>query len=281
MTSTKRTVLITGCSDGGLGAAIAVAFHNAGLHVYATARTPSKMKYLDSLGIQTLQLDVLDDASIAACVKKVPQLDILINNAGASYPMPFSDISIPEAKKLFDLNVWSYLAVTQAFLPLLIQSKGTVLNQTSLASVITVPFQSTYNASKAAIAMFSDHQRLELAPFGITVIDLKTGTVKSNIVNNLSDWGSPLPEGSLYEPARDVVEAFMGGEKFQKDADPAEPYAEWVVKNVLKKRPSHVLWYGGFYLWLTRLSLFLPVGALDGTIKKITGLDIVEKRLLK
>jgi len=124
MSSSKRTVLITGCSDGGLGAALAIAFHKAGLHVYATARNPSKMKQLQSLGIKTLTVDVLSDSSIASCVGQISSLDILVYNAGGAYTMPESAISLLEAKKFFDLNVWSYLAMTQAFLPLLLKSKA-------------------------------------------------------------------------------------------------------------------------------------------------------------
>src|ERR1700712_3541828 len=122
MSDSKRKVLITGCSDGGLGAALAIAFHDAGLHVYATARNPAKLAEVTSHGIETLTLDVLSDDSIAACVSKLTDLDILVNNAGAAYSMPVSDLSIPESKKLFDLNVWSHIAVTQAFLPLLLKS---------------------------------------------------------------------------------------------------------------------------------------------------------------
>lgn len=82
MSPSKRTVLITGCSDGGLGAALALAFHEAGLHVYATARNPSKMSQLAALGMETLTLDILSDSSIAACRSKLSSLDILVNNAG-------------------------------------------------------------------------------------------------------------------------------------------------------------------------------------------------------
>lgn len=88
-----------------MGAALAIAFHEAGQHVYATARDPSKMSNLVSLGIETLQLDVQSKSSIATCVSKVSSLDILVNNAGAQFLMPVVDVSIPEAKKLFDLNV--------------------------------------------------------------------------------------------------------------------------------------------------------------------------------
>ncbi|KAM0253111.1 hypothetical protein ACHAQJ_007387 [Trichoderma viride] len=124
MSMRKRSVLITGCSDGGLGAELAIAFHEAGLDVYATARDLAKMTQLASLSIKTLELDVQSASSIESCVAKISSLDILVNNAGGGYSMPVSDLSIPEAKKLFDLNVWSYIAVTQAFLPLLLNSKG-------------------------------------------------------------------------------------------------------------------------------------------------------------
>jgi 1-acylglycerone phosphate reductase len=163
MASSKRTVLITGCSEGGMGAALAIAFHEAGLHVYATARDLSKMTQLASLGIETFVLDIQSDSSIANCISKLSSrnLDILVNNAGASASMPISDLSLPEAKKIFDVNVWSQLAVTQAFLPLLLKSKGIIANQTSVVSTTAVPFQSAYGASKAAMAMFSDSMRLE------------------------------------------------------------------------------------------------------------------------
>jgi 1-acylglycerone phosphate reductase len=163
MANSKQTVLITGCSEGGMGAALAIAFHEVGLHVYATARDLSKMTHLASLGIETLVLDIQSDSSIASCVGRLStrNLDILVNNAGASASMPISDLSLPEAKKIFDVNVWSQLAVTQAFLPLLLESKGMIVNQTSVVSATAVPFQSAYGASKAAMAMFSDTMRLE------------------------------------------------------------------------------------------------------------------------
>ena len=77
MSSPKKTVLITGCSDGSLGAGLSIAFHQAGLKVYATARNPAKMKGLESLGIETMTLDVLDDESIAKAARQISQLDML------------------------------------------------------------------------------------------------------------------------------------------------------------------------------------------------------------
>ena len=200
MSNTKRTVLITGCSDGGLGAALAIAFHKAGLHVYATARNPSKMKDLSSRGIDTITLDVQDEASIAACVSQLPSLDMLVNNAGATYVMPIVDADLNEAKKLFDLNVWSHIAVTQAFIPLLLKSHcGMIVNQTSVGAVTTIPFGAIYNSSKAALAMLSNTLRLELQPFNIKVVDLRTGLVKTKLISNMKESKQPsLPAGRFH-----------------------------------------------------------------------------------
>ena len=282
MSNPKRTVLITGCSDGGIGAALATAFHEAGLHVYATARNPSKMEQLASLGIQTLTLDVQSESSIAACVGSLSGLDILINNAGAQFLMPMADVSIPEAKKLFDLNVWSHIAMTQAFLPLLLKSsKGMIVNQTSIGAVTTLPFQAIYNASKAALAMLSDSMRLELEPFGITVVDLRTGVVKTNLIKNLKETQQPsLPKGSIYEPAREAVEKALRQDGFEDTGMPANSWAKLVVQDLLKKNPPSVIWRGDS-AWLTRLAAILPFGMFDGMVKKLTGLDVVERTVRK
>ncbi|KAJ5578693.1 NAD(P)-binding protein [Penicillium hispanicum] len=279
--SIQRSVLITGCSDGSLGAALAVAFHEAGLHVYATARNPDKMKGLAAKGIETLVLDVLSESSIADCVRKLPSLDILVNNAGQGYSMPIADISLATAKQTFDLNVWAYIAMIQAFLPLLLKSpQGMVVNQTSLTSVISVPFQAVYNASKAAIASFSDSLRLELEPFGINVIDLKTGNVKSNMASALALVQPTLPKGSIYEPARDVLESVIRQEKFQNVGTPADQWAKQVTTELLKKNPPWTIWKGQSAC-VVRLSTVLPAGTLDGTLKDLAKLPEISQKLQK
>ncbi|EXJ87880.1 hypothetical protein A1O1_04807 [Capronia coronata CBS 617.96] len=273
--SGKRTVLVTGCSDGGCGAALAIAFHKAGLHVYATARNPAKMKEVQSHGIETLTLDVVSESSIAACVARLPQLDILVNNAGALYSMPISDLSIPRAKQLFDLNVWSFLAMTQAFLPLLLKSKGMIVNHTSSASVLTIPFQATYNASKAAMAMYSDTMRLELAPFGIRVVELKSTSVASNGFKNQQDVAT-LPKGSIYEPAREVVERTLCGD-FAAVEVTADQWAAEVVHDLLKPTPPQTIWRGtkaGMAKWAHYL---VPASLLESMMVKMTGMDVVAR----
>jgi 1-acylglycerone phosphate reductase len=278
MASSKRVALITGCSDGGMGAALAMAFHEAGLHVYATARNPSKMEHLASLGIETAVLDIQSEPSIAECVGKLSRLDILVNNAGSQFPMPLSDVSIPAAKELFDLNVWSHVAMTQACLPLLLKSpQGIIVNHTSVGAVTTIPFQSVYNSSKAALAMLSDSLRLELQPFGIKVIDLRTGVVRTNLIKNMQQQKQPsLPAGSIFEPAKDVVEKTLRQEGFENTGMPVEQWAKLTVHDLLKKDPPSVIWRGES-AWLTRIASILPFGTFDGMIKKLTGLDSVEQ----
>ncbi|KAF2723354.1 IBR finger domain protein [Polychaeton citri CBS 116435] len=276
MADSKRSVLITGCSDGGMGAALAIEFHKAGLHVYATARDSSKMKTLAALGIETLLLDIQSESSIQDCVRKVSRLDILINNAGATYTMPIADISISEAKKLFDLNVWGYIAVTQAFLPLLLSSpKAIIANHTSIGAGSAIPFQATYNASKAAMAMFSDTLRLELQPFRVSVVELRTGGVKTNIAKSMQAKNPQLPEDSIYSPAKEVVERALRIEYFQDMGITPEQWAKGVVADLLKAIPPSFIWRGES-AWLGWFGSLLPHGWLDRTIKKMTGLDKIE-----
>ena len=284
MLQSKRTVFITGCSDDSLGSGLAVAFHNHGFRVLATARSHSKMTTLHRLGIETLTLDVLSDSSIKACLTEVTSLttetggvDVLVNNAGGGYNMPVADIDLAKAKALFDLNVWSYITVTQAFLPLLIRAKGMIVNNTSISSVAPTPFSSVYHASKAAAAMFSDHQRIELAPFGIRVVDLKTGCVKSNFHRNRSDE-SRLPEGSIYELMRAEAERAIRAEHFSERMD-VDVWAEQVVSDLSRKDPPAQVWRGteawGTWFWGT----FAGHSWFDGAYGRMVGLDVLERRL--
>lgn len=235
------------------------------------------MKSLRGLGIDLLQLDVLSEESIAACVKQVPTLDILVNNAGTTYVMPIVDLNIAEARRLYDLNVWSYVAVTQAFMPLLLESQNAlIVNHTSSASVVAVPWQSVYNSSKAAIAMMSDTLRLELQPFNVKVVDLRSGGVRTNI------FGVPnqtLSKDSIYEPARNAMETALRQEGFQGQGITGSQYAQEVVKDLLKASPPAYVWRGEG-AWMLRVLGHLPAWLFEGKLKKLTGLDVVE-RLIK
>ncbi|PHH80579.1 hypothetical protein CDD80_838 [Ophiocordyceps camponoti-rufipedis] len=284
MTS-KRTILITGCSDGSLGCALALAFHRANWRVLASGRNMAKLKQVEAAGLETVQLDTTSDESIAAAVSHVRDLtggslDVLLNNAGAGYSMPIMDLDIARARQLFDLNVFSIIAVTRAFFPLLSQSShgGTVVNNTSCSSAIVgaLPFAGAYNASKAAAANLTEVMRLELAPFGIRVINLMTGSVKSTFHDNAPR--TSLPPNSLYNVAKEAVEKAMSGqEATATGADPTK-WAEQVVGDLSKSNPPHWLWRGK-HAALVRFASFLPIGFLDSTVKSMVGLDIVERKV--
>lgn len=115
----KRTVLITGCSDGGLGSALALEFHAKGYRVFATVRNLSKLKDTNKVDIESIQLDVLSAESIRDCISAVEKLtggslDMLVLNAGASYSMPILDIKMEKLREHFELNVFSNIV---GFLP--------------------------------------------------------------------------------------------------------------------------------------------------------------------
>lgn len=152
-----RTVLITGCSEGGIGFALAQEFHRRGLRVLATARNLARVQHLRAAGLEVIQLDVADPDSVRAAAGFVAELtggvlDLLVNNAGNGYMMPLLDVDLDEARRLFDVNIWGLLAVTQAFAPLLAEAaarggngrraiRPRVLNIGSVASRVSVPWQ--------------------------------------------------------------------------------------------------------------------------------------------
>ena len=147
MAITLPTVLITGCSAGGIGSALAEEFHTRGHHIFATARSLSKMSHLETLpNITLLELDVTSQESINTAVRSVEaktngKLDYLVNNSGQAMTMPALDTDLDQAKKLFDVNFWGVVAVTQAFSPLVIAAtKGTIVGIASLATVFYVPW---------------------------------------------------------------------------------------------------------------------------------------------
>jgi len=284
--SPQKTVLITGCSEHGLGDALAQALHRHGYRVFATARNPSKISHFENLGIETLPLDVLSPKSIEACISSVTSLtggslDMLINNSGAGYSMPLIDVSIPSAHSCFDLNVFALLSVTQAFLPLLMKSPtgGVIANNTSVASVAFVPHQGIYNASKAAAAMLTDNLRVELAPFGIKVVELKTGGVKTNFFANLAEKPT-LPENSIYQPAREEVEKAMTGESISAKMT-AQEWAEKVVRELNVKTPPARIWKGESATTVWAFRKFLPHTFPDGLFAKMGGLNVLGQRLGK
>lgn len=285
-TSKQKTVLITGCSDGGLGAALSLAFHKAGWRVFASARNMARVKEVAAAGIETVQLDVTSAESIATSVSRVRELaggslDVLLNNAGAGYSMPLMDVDMAKARELFDLNVFSILTVTQAYLPLLMKStggSGMVINNTSITSqpIGALPLQGIYNASKAAAASLTENLRLELAPFGIRVINLMTGVIRTRFLDNAPT--ATLPPSSLYNVAKEAIESSMARKDIEAIGSDRDEWAGLVVKDISKSNPPHLVWRGR-YASEVRMGSLLPMGCLDHVIKNKSGLDVLDKMM--
>jgi 1-acylglycerone phosphate reductase len=288
MAASPRIVLVTGCSDGSLGSALALALDAyGGVRVLAAARDINSMSALTSAGIEVFSLDVTCPRSIASLVKDVStatnsRLHMLINSVGRGHYEPFLHLDLDAAKALFDVNVWGYVGVTQAFLPLLLSSasgggKSTIVNNTSISSELRTPFHSAYSASKAAMAAFNDIQRIELAPLGINVVDLKTGSLSSNFAKNKSNTYE-LPADSPYQPIRDDVVRVISGEATEAYAEDRHVWARNVVGDLLKKAdaPPARIWRGGAAGTVqvsSKLDGMLPAGVGDRSFEGLGGLE--------
>ncbi|KXJ93121.1 dehydrogenase [Microdochium bolleyi] len=242
MAPTQQTVLITGCSEGGIGDALCLEFHRRGLRVFATARNLKKVQHLAAVGIETITLDVVDNGSIEAAVKIVSELtggtlDYLVNNSGIGYQMPLLDADLDMARKLFEVNVWGVLAVCQRFVPLLAASadRGGSPRILNIGSVVS--------RANAALALLNDTLRVELQPFNIAVLHVVTGGIKTKFYANAE--GCKLPGDSMYAPVREVMESGVTGKHASKMADySAEKYAREVVDNTMSWWPKKNIWLG-------------------------------------
>ncbi|KAJ9131061.1 NAD(P)-binding protein [Pleurostoma richardsiae] len=243
----QKTVLITGCTPGGIGYEMCLAFKAKGFHVIATARNTAVMETLAGEGMTCLPLDVTDEDSVMACQKDVTKLtggtlDILVNNAGRTHTVPATDLSIPDVRQTFEVNVFGVMRMVSAFVPLLIPTKGLIINISSTSSLVPYVFGSAYTASKGTVNSYSRTLRQELRPFGVRVMVAMTGAVKSNI----TQLPRSLPEGSLYEVVEDIYQWRLTFSKKTASMPPSE-YARKLVDDAL--RPE---WPIFFRSWLGR-----------------------------
>ncbi|KAJ5309067.1 hypothetical protein PENANT_c020G02857 [Penicillium antarcticum] len=229
----RRSVLITGCSPGGIGNSLAREFHRNGLRVLATARDASSLSDLAEFGIETLSLTVDDPENVKTCFADVEKrlgdkgLDYLVNNAGRNYTVPAMEVELSEARSVFETNLFAVITMCQTFLPLLIKAKGTIVQVGSIAGIMPYVFGSVYNASKAALHSFSDTLRVELAPLGVHVTTVVTGGVQSRIAR----VDRTLKPNSLYTSIEAEYEQRV--KHSQKDAMPHAAYARSVVTQLL------------------------------------------------
>ncbi len=190
----EKVVLITGCSSG-IGYSTALFLAHRGFQVYATMRNPSnagallKEKEGEELPIEILKLDVTDEKTIKSAVKKIirekGRIDILINNAGFGVEGPIEKIPMDDLYSVFEKNFFGLVMLTKEVLPHMLRAgSGRIVNVSSAAGKISIPFFSAYCSSKYAVEGFSESLRHELEPRGIKVVLIEPGVVNTNFYKN-------------------------------------------------------------------------------------------------
>jgi NADP-dependent 3-hydroxy acid dehydrogenase YdfG len=269
-----------------LGSALAIKYAKAGWRVFASARNTAKLEETKSTGIESIQLDVLSQDSILKAVASIKDLtggslDTLVLNAGGTYTMPLMDTDIATMRSMYELNVFSNVSLVQAFVPLLLKSthEPMVVCHTSAASVIVAPMQGVYDSSKAAMGMIAQTLYLELLPFNISVVEIKSGAVKSHFYDNKNV--ARLPPNSIYDIAREEIEKspIMSGNQDGQSVGDRHQWADQVLKGLLKRNPPRLIWAGHMAWLVPYLTTWFPASFMDGMMKKASGVDVLERKI--
>jgi len=200
----SQAVLITGCSTG-IGRATALRLAKAGKTVYATARRPDSIADLKAAGCRTLALDVCDEESMRAAVAEVEKnegaVGVLLNNAGYGSDGAIEEVPMEEVRRQFDTNVFGLARMTQLVLPgMRAQRYGKIFNVSSMGGLMTLPGGGFYHATKYAVEALSDALRFEVAGFGIDVVIIEPGLIKTEFGNTaIAKVLAAAKPGSPYE----------------------------------------------------------------------------------
>jgi NAD(P)-dependent dehydrogenase (short-subunit alcohol dehydrogenase family) len=277
----SRFVVITGASTG-IGAGCAIGCAQQGMTVFAGVRNLQAGEALqakEGAAIIPLQLDVTDDESIKRAADTVRQrvgeagLAGLINNAGIAIGSPLEVIPLSQLRKQLEVNVIGQIAVTQAFLPLLRQAHGRIVNMGSIAGRGTIPMMGPYSASKFAMEALTDALRLELYPWGIHVSIIEPGAIATPIwdksLNTALDVEKDMPAGAklLYEKAaRQVREAVQGA---AQRAIPVDAVVQAVLHALTAPRPKTRYLVGTDAKLRAFMAKWLPDRMQDWILKKV------------
>lgn len=258
-------ILVTGASQG-IGFAIAEGFAKAGYRVIGVSRSLPKASY--SFKAQTMDVTKVEEIQtlFARIQQRYQRLDVLINNAGFGIAGPLEETPMEEAKRVFDVNVFGMLQVSQHAIPLLKKTKGMIINIGSVASDFSLPFQTIYSMSKASVASFTEGLRNELRPFGIRVVNVKPGDTKSNFSTQRKVFVAP---SSPYEKRVHHSVAVM--EKDEKNGLPTASVYKVCRRLVNQKNPPIHVTIGLQYQVLQALRWLLPTKLVQWLLYQIYG----------
>ncbi|KAK1586516.1 hypothetical protein Q3G72_003373 [Acer saccharum] len=247
--SDSKVVLVTGCAKGGIGYEYCKAFAEQNCHVLASdipQRVPDMLE-LNSDKIETLELDVSSDESVSLAVKniiaKYGHIDILINNAGIGSFGPLAEIPLDTISKAWEINTLGQLRLVQQVVPYMASRRsGSIVNVGSVAGKVPSPWAGSYCTTKAAVLAMSNTLRVELRPFGINVVMVVPGAVRSNFGSNSMerlanyDW-------KLYKDFKESIAERATASQGSKATD-ATVFARHVAKKVLSSRPPKQIMFG-------------------------------------
>ena len=228
----SKVVLITGCSTG-IGRDLAQRLTHAGYTVVATARRADSLNDLQAA--LKLSLDVTRPDSINAAVTHTLQqfgrIDVLVNNAGYALRGALEEVSDEQVQQVFDVNVFGVLRMIRAVTPhLRKQGAGRIINISSIVGKLSSPVNGTYSATKFALEALSDALRLELAPFGIQVVVVEPGAIKTHF----DDTAQAHAQDILSNSASPYQPLYQKSDRFAASTRQQEPGAE-VVSQVIQQ----------------------------------------------
>jgi NAD(P)-dependent dehydrogenase (short-subunit alcohol dehydrogenase family) len=244
MAINQKVAVVTGSSSG-IGFETALLLARSGFHTYASMRSLEKSKEIaemadrEKLPLQVVQLDVNDDGSVKEAIDKIVaennRIDVLVNNAGYGLFGSLEDLSIEEIKALFETNFFGVIRVTQKVLPVMrmqTSGGGTIVNVSSVGGRVGVPVLSAYQSTKFALEGLSESMSYELTPFGIRVVIIEPGFIRTNIMNSSISAKKALDPKSPYFPLTRKVENHF--KSMTMDNAPSSSPPEEVAKTILQ-----------------------------------------------
>lgn len=271
-----KVVLVTGASSG-IGEATALQLNKLGYIVYAAARRVDRMRSLATAGVRVLAMDVTNDASMEAGIKEIigrsGRIDVLVNNAGYGSYGAVEDVPMDEARAQFEVNVFGAVRLTQLVLPTMRQQHaGTIVNITSMGGKIHTPLGAWYHGTKFALEGISDALRMEVAPFGIDVVVVEPGGIKTEWAGIAADNLQKVSGTSAYAAQASAVAKMMRTEANGNRQSPPELIAKTVVKAVTARRPKTRYAVGFGARPLIFLRRLLSDRAFDGLMRTAAGM---------
>ncbi len=244
----KKVAIITGSSSG-IGYATALLLARNRFYTYATMRNIKKSVDIleianrERLPLQVIQLDVNDDTSIRNLIEKVisekERIDVLVNNAGYGLVGAFEDLSIEEIKSQFETNFFGVIRLTQQVLPIMRKQKlGTIVNVSSGAGRIGFPGMSAYVSSKFALEGLSESMSYELEPFGIKIVIIEPGVIRTNFKKNAVMSKKSLDD-SYISPYSSIIQKMDASiTSIIEHATPPEQVAKAILHAVTYNNPE-------------------------------------------